>query len=53
MSNPVLENIRTRRVVREMTAEPVDPVALAQILEAGRWSPHRRQPAPESLRRHR
>ena len=39
MSNPVLENIRTRRVIRDMTDEPVDPQALAQILEAGRWSP--------------
>ena len=39
MSNPVLENIHTRRVVRDMTDEPVDPEALAQILEAGRWSP--------------
>ena len=39
MSNPVLENIRTRRVVREMTDEPVAPAHLAQILEAGRWSP--------------
>lgn len=39
MSNPVLENIRTRRVVRELTDEPVAPEDLAQILEAGRWSP--------------
>ena len=39
MSNPVLEHIRSRRVIREMTDEPVDPAALAQILEAGRWSP--------------
>lgn len=39
MSNPILENIRTRRVIREMTDEPVDPQHLEQILEAGRWSP--------------
>ena len=39
MSNPVLENIRSRRVVRDMTDEPVAATALAQILEAARWSP--------------
>ena len=39
MSNPVLKNIKTRRVVREMTDEPVSQQDLETILEAGRWSP--------------
>ena len=39
MSNPVLENIKTRRVVREMTDQPVSQEDLEIILEAGRWSP--------------
>ncbi len=39
MSNPVLDNIKTRRVVREMTDEQVSEADLEIILEAARWSP--------------
>ncbi|MCE2490068.1 MAG: nitroreductase family protein [Anaerolineae bacterium] len=39
MSNAVLDAIRKRRVVREMTDEPVTQAQLEQILDAGRWAP--------------
>ncbi len=39
MSEPILENIRTRRVVREMTDEPVAREQIETILEAARWAP--------------
>src|SRR5689334_22937947 len=38
-SNPVLEAIRTRRVVRALTEEPVERAQLEDILKAGRWAP--------------
>ncbi|MBI3733126.1 MAG: nitroreductase family protein [Chloroflexi bacterium] len=38
-SNPVLEAIRTRRVVRALTDEPVGRAQLEDILKAGRWAP--------------
>ncbi len=39
MSEAVLENIRTRRVVREMTEQPVERAQIEAILEAARWAP--------------
>jgi nitroreductase len=38
-ANPVLEAIRTRRVVRALTDEPVERAQLEEILKAGRWAP--------------
>ncbi|MBT0652858.1 nitroreductase family protein [Geomobilimonas luticola] len=35
----ILEAIRTRRSVREFTAEPVTPEQVTEILSAGRWAP--------------
>ena len=39
MSEAVLNNIRTRRVVREMTQEPVRRDQVEAVLEAARWAP--------------
>ncbi len=39
MSEEVLNNIRTRRVVREVTDEPVKREQIESILEAARWAP--------------
>ena len=39
MNDAALQNIRTRRVVREMSDEPVDRAQLETILEAARWAP--------------
>ena len=39
MSDAVLQNIRTRRVVREMTDEPVTRQQIETILDAARWAP--------------
>ncbi len=39
MSNEVLQAIRQRRVVREMSDEPVSQAQLEQVLDAGRWAP--------------
>ncbi len=39
MSEAVLNNIKTRRVVREMTDEPVERAQIEAILEAARWAP--------------
>lgn len=38
-SEQVLEVIRTRRVIRHLTDEPVERTQLEKILEAGRWAP--------------
>ena len=38
-SNPVIQAIRSRRVVRALTDEPVDRVTVEAILEAARWAP--------------
>jgi nitroreductase len=38
-SAAVLDAIRSRRVVRSMTAEPIDRGALETVLEAARWAP--------------
>ena len=39
MTNPVLVNIKTRRVVREMTDQTVTQEQIETILEAARWAP--------------
>lgn len=39
MSEAVLNNIRTRRVVREVTADPVTGEQIEAVLEAARWAP--------------
>ena len=39
MTNPVLETIRTRRIVRALTAEPVAREDLEKVLQAARWAP--------------
>ncbi len=39
MSEAVLQCIKTRRVVREMTDEPVTREQIEAILEAARWAP--------------
>ena len=39
MINPVLDAIRSRRVTRAMTDEPVGRAELETILDAGRWAP--------------
>ena len=38
-SEAVLNNIRTRRVVRETTDEPVERKQIEAIMEAARWAP--------------
>jgi nitroreductase len=38
-SNPVLEAIRSRRVARALTDEPVDRATLELVLDAARWAP--------------
>ena len=38
MTNPVLAAIRSRRVVRAMTTEPVARSTIEEILDAGRWA---------------
>ena len=39
-ANPVYDAIRTRRVTRAMTDEPVDPALVEQVLQAARWAPN-------------
>lgn len=39
MSQHTLDVIKTRRVIRNMTDEPVEREQLEKILEAGRWAP--------------
>ena len=37
MTNPVLEAIRTRRMVRSLTGEAIARSELEEILKAARW----------------
>lgn len=39
MSESMLELIKSRRVIRNLTDQPVEREQLAQILEAARWAP--------------
>lgn len=39
MAEAMLELIRTRRVVRSLTDEPVERELVEKVLEAGRWAP--------------
>ena len=39
MTNETLELIKSRRVVRMMTTEPVSRKNIEQILETARWAP--------------
>ena len=39
MTNAVLRAIKTRRISRTMTDQPVERAQLEQVLEAGRWAP--------------
>lgn len=39
MTDPVLDAIRRRRVVRAMTEQPVERAKLETILDAARWAP--------------
>jgi nitroreductase len=39
VTNPVLEAIRTRRITRAMTDEPIARSELEAVLEAARWAP--------------
>src|SRR5262245_822733 len=39
MAHEVLQAIRTRRVVRHMTTEPIDRAQLIEVLKAARWAP--------------
>jgi nitroreductase len=39
MSEEILNTIKTRRVIREMSDQPVEKALLEKILEAGRWAP--------------
>lgn len=39
MSEQFLKTIKSRRVIRHMTDQPVEREKLEKILEAGRWSP--------------
>ncbi len=38
--NPVYDAIRTRRVTRAMSAEPLDPALVDTVLQAARWAPN-------------
>ena len=38
--NPVYDAIRSRRVTRRMSPQPVDPDLLALVVEAVRWAPN-------------
>ena len=38
--NPVYDAIRTRRVTRAMSAEPLDPALVDTVLKAARWAPN-------------
>ena len=40
MTSEVLQAIRTRRVVRHMTAEPIAREQLIEVLKAARWAPN-------------
>jgi nitroreductase len=39
-ANPVYDAIRTRRVTRAMSDDPVDPALVQQIVQAARWAPN-------------
>ncbi len=39
MSQHTLDVINTRRVIRNLTDQPVEREQLEKILEAGRWAP--------------
>ena len=39
MTNPVLEAIRTRRMTRALTGEPIARSELEEVLKAARWAP--------------
>jgi len=39
MSEQFIKTIKSRRVIRHMTEQPVERAKLEKILEAGRWSP--------------
>ena len=39
MNNPVLEAIRTRRIVRALTDQPIGRAELEEILKSARWAP--------------
>ncbi len=39
MSAEFLQIIKSRRVIRDMTDQPVEPEKIERILDAGRWSP--------------
>ena len=39
MTNPVLDNIKSRRVVRELSEQGVEREQIEAILEAARWAP--------------
>jgi nitroreductase len=39
MTNPVLEAIRTRRIVRALTDQPIERAELEEVLQAARWAP--------------
>ena len=39
MSAEFLKTIKSRRVIRNMTDQPVEVEKIEKILEAGRWSP--------------
>ena len=39
VADAVLATIRSRRVVRALTDEPVDPAQLETVLDAARWAP--------------
>lgn len=38
VENPVYDAIRTRRVTRRMSEEPIDPAALDLVVRASRWA---------------
>jgi nitroreductase len=38
--NPVYDALRTRRVTRAMSDEPVDPALVEQVMQAARWAPN-------------
>ena len=39
VADAVLATIRSRRVARALTDEPVDPAQLEAVLDAARWAP--------------
>ncbi len=39
MTNPVLEAIRTRRIARALTDQPIERGELEEVLKAARWAP--------------